>query len=146
MRLLPVLNRSYRGEPLYELLQYASSAVGLGVIAWYLARALRELPAADSPAAGPAADSGAYSGGPGRRLRLSPRTRSAVVALVGCAATAGAAERLSRWGRGPLRDARLLDLVPTVAFGGGTGAVVGLALYAALTRLPVARRAVRREG
>jgi hypothetical protein len=136
VRLLPVLNRSFHGRPLYYVLQFGSSVVGLGVVAWYVSRALRALravPAGELRPAPPAARAP-------RRLRLSGRTRIAVTALVGAAATAGAAARLARWDHGPLRGARFFDLIPTVAFGGGAGAAVGLACYAAVARTALGRR------
>ncbi|MFG1810879.1 DUF4184 family protein [Streptomyces sp. NPDC049040] len=122
-RLLPVLNRTVLGRPLYYDLQFGSSVLGLGVIGWYAARTLRAAPVQAPP-----------------RPRLSTRTRIAATALVGAAAAAGAAARLARWDQGPLRSAGILDLVPAVAFGGGAGAAVGLACYAAVARTALGRR------
>ncbi|WP_329172046.1 DUF4184 family protein [Streptomyces sp. NBC_01477] len=122
-RLLPALNRTVLGRPLSYDLQFGSSVLGLGVIGWYAVRTLRSAPAQAPP-----------------RMRLSARTRAAATVLVGAAATAGAAARLARWDHGPLRTAGLLDLIPAVAFGGGAGAVVGLACYAAVARTALGRR------
>ncbi|SFF24047.1 protein of unknown function [Actinacidiphila alni] len=129
VRLLPVLNRTVGSEPLYHLLQYASSVAGLGVLAWYVPRALRRAdrtPRTEQPRAV-------------RRLRLSIRARTAALALIGAAAVAGAAQRLARWETADLRHARVLDTLPTVTFGAGTGAAVGLACYAACAHLARAR-------
>lgn len=123
VRLLPLLDREVLGRPLYYDLQFGSSVLGLGVVGWYVARTLRTAPVQVPP-----------------RPRLSSRTRAAATVLVGAAAAAGAAARLARWDRGPLRSAGLLDLVPTVAFGGGAGAAVGLACYAAVARTALGRR------
>jgi hypothetical protein len=135
VRLLPVLDRTVLGRPLYYDLQFGSSVLGLGVVGWYVARSLRAAPAdATAPRAAPV---------PVRRRprpRLPARARVAASALVGAAAVAGAAARLARWDDGPLRSAGVLDLVPTVAFGGGAGAAVGLACYAAVARTALGRR------
>lgn len=122
VRLLPVLNRTVLGRPLYYDLQFGSSVLGLGILGWYMARILRAAPA-----------------GPAPRRRLSARARIAATLLVGTAAAVGAAVRLARWDHGPLRSAGILDLVPTVAFGGGAGAALGLACYAVVARNAPAR-------
>ncbi|NJP47349.1 DUF4184 family protein [Actinacidiphila epipremni] len=129
VRLLPVLDRTVLGRPLFYDLQFGTSVLGLGAITWYAAGVLRR---AAPPDAAPA---------PVRsRLRLAPRTKAAATVMVGAATAAGVVARLARWGPGPLRDATVLDLIPAVAFGGGAGAAVGLAGYAALARAAVARR------
>lgn len=122
VRLLPVLDRTVLGHPLYYVLQFGTSVLGLGVLAGYTARALRS-----AAPAGPAQKV--------RRMRLSGRTRAAATAVVGAAAAAGVVARLARWEGGPLREATVFDLIPAVAFGGGAGAAVGLAGYAALARV-----------
>jgi hypothetical protein len=119
VRLLPVLDRSVLGHPLYYGLQFGTSVLGLGAIAGYTARALR----------------GAAPAGPVRRVRLSRRTRAAAAVMVGAAAAAGVVARLARWEDGPPGEATVFDLIPAVAFGGGAGAAVGLTGYAALTRV-----------
>jgi hypothetical protein len=129
VRLLPVLDRTVLGRPLYYDLQFGTSVLGLGVLGWYTTRTLRT--AAAALPARPAAPA---------RPRLSTRTRAAATALVGAAAVAGAAARLARWDDGPLRSAGVLDLVPAVAFGGGAGAAVGLACFAAVARTALVRR------
>ncbi|WP_433891122.1 DUF4184 family protein [Streptomyces sp. CA-111067] len=135
VRLLPVLDRTVNGHPLFYLLQAGCSVAGLGVLAWYVPRALRQ-----------AADKADEEGAGERVPRLSGRVKSAVGVLVGAAAVAGVVQRLSRWDAGSLRNAAVTDLIPPVAFGAGMGAAAGLACYAALTRVPAARRLARRLG
>jgi uncharacterized protein DUF4184 len=127
VRLLPVLDRTVLGRPLYYDLQFGSSVLGLGLVGWYAVRTLRTTPAEAPPPRRP-------------RPRLSSRTRVAATVLVGAAAAAGVAARLARWDQGPLRSAGVLDLIPAVAFGGGAGAAVGLACYAAVARTALGRR------
>ncbi|MEC3992148.1 DUF4184 family protein [Actinacidiphila sp. DG2A-62] len=127
VRLLPVLARTVHGRPVYWLLQCGFSVLGLGVLAWAVPRVLRRA----RPERGP---------GPRRGLRLPRRTRASVTALAGAAALAGAGQRLTRWDAGPLRDASVFDLVPTVAFGAGAGVAAALVCYAAAVRLPALRR------
>ncbi|MFI0897501.1 DUF4184 family protein [Streptomyces sp. NPDC020983] len=128
VRLLPVLDRTVLGHPLYYDLQFSTSVLGLGAIGWYGARTLRA-------AAGPQP-----AGRGARRLRLSRRTKAAATVVIGAAAAAGVAARLAGWDGPPLRDATVFDLIPAVAFGGGAGAAVGLAGYAAVARAALARR------
>jgi hypothetical protein len=127
MRQFPVLGRQLAGLPVYTYLQYGSSVVAAVVIAAFLVRALRRVPA-DEPAGLPA---------------LSVRDRWwAGAVIVGCA-VAGAVQRLARaWsflreagaGAGAGAVARVRDVVPTLCFGAGTGLVVGLLVYAAAVR------------
>jgi hypothetical protein len=137
VRLLPVLDRTVGGQPLYTLLQYASSVAGLALLARYVPRALRAAAGEQATAAG--APQGPRPRHPTARLRLSGRTRTAAVTLIACAAVAGAAQRLARWDPETLRHTHVLDALPTAAFGGGTGAAVGLACYALLARVGLRR-------
>jgi hypothetical protein len=68
------------------------------------------------------------------RPRLSARARTAVAVLVAGATLAGAAQRVALGDAGPLRSARLGDLIPPLSFGGGAGAALGLALSTLATR------------
>ncbi|MGW1177800.1 DUF4184 family protein [Kitasatospora sp. NPDC002543] len=110
-RLLPVLDRSVAGVPLYEALQYGSSALALVVLGGRAAGAVRAVEPV-RPA-----------------VRLSPRGRRAAVAALGAPTVAGVLHRL-----GPLRR----NLVPEVCFGAGAGLVAGAVGYAAV--LAAARR------
>lgn len=131
VRLLPVLAQTVHGRPVYWLLQCAFSVLGLGVLAWAVPRTLRR--ARPEPGPGPRRDVR-------RGLRLPRRARASVTVLAGAAALAGAGQRLTRWDGGPLRDASVFDLVPTVAFGAGAGVAAALVCYAAAVRLPALRR------
>ncbi|MFJ6385297.1 DUF4184 family protein [Kitasatospora sp. NPDC092039] len=110
-RLLPVLDRQAAGVPLYEALQYGSSALALAALGGWAARAVRAVEPV-RPA-----------------VRLAPRARRAAVAVLGAATATGVLQRL-----GPLRR----NLVPEVCFGAGAGLAVGMVGYAAV--LAAARR------
>ncbi|MFI6118026.1 DUF4184 family protein [Kitasatospora sp. NPDC051164] len=105
VRLLPVLDRSVAGVPMYEALQYGSSALALAAMGGWAARAVRAVEPV-RPAVG-----------------LAPRTRRAAVAVLGAATAAGVLHRLS-----PLKR----NLVPEVCFGAGAGLAVGAVGYAAV--------------
>ncbi|MEU3566569.1 DUF4184 family protein [Kitasatospora sp. NPDC006786] len=111
VRLLPVLDRPVAGVPLYEAVQYGSSALALAALGGWAVRAVRAVEPV-RPA-----------------VRLAPRTRRAAVALLGAATAAGVVHRLS-----PLRR----NLVPEVCFGAGAGLAAGAVGYAAV--LAAARR------
>ncbi|MFE4356827.1 DUF4184 family protein [Kitasatospora sp. NPDC056800] len=111
VRLLPVLDRPVAGVPLYEALQYGSSALALAALGGWAARAVRAVEPV-RPA-----------------VRLAPRARRAAVATLGAATAAGVLHRLA-----PLRR----NLVPEVCFGAGAGLAVGAVGYAAV--LAAARR------
>ncbi|MFE4977911.1 DUF4184 family protein, partial [Kitasatospora sp. NPDC056651] len=113
VRLLPVLDRPVAGVPLYEALQYGSSALALAALGGWAARAVR--------AAEPVRPA----------VRLAPRARRAAVAVLGAATAAGVLHRLS-----PLRR----NLVPEVCFGAGAGLAVGVVGYAAVVAAPRPRR------
>ena len=146
-RLLPVLGSTVHGTPLYSLLQYGFSAVALGVLACYVPHTLRcaaretapHTEVRDTLVAGPGSGVPRGAAERARRIRLSRRARAGVGAVVAAAAVAGAAQRLAWSGLGPLSRARLTDLVPPVAFGGGAGTAAALACYAAAVRLRAAR-------
>ncbi|MFH9353734.1 DUF4184 family protein [Kitasatospora sp. NPDC017646] len=105
VRLLPVLDRKVAGVPLYEALQYGSSALALAAMGGWAARAVRAVEPV-RPA-----------------VRLAPRTRRLATAALGAATAAGVLHRLS-----PLRR----NLVPEVCFGAGAGLAVGAVGYAAV--------------
>ncbi|MFJ8627691.1 DUF4184 family protein [Kitasatospora sp. NPDC093550] len=105
VRLLPVLDRSVAGVPLYEALQYGSSALALVALGGWADRAVRAVEPV-RPAVG-----------------LPPRARRAALAVLGAATAAGVLHRL-----GPLKR----NLVPEVCFGAGAGLAVGAVGYAAV--------------
>ncbi|MEU6239217.1 DUF4184 family protein [Kitasatospora sp. NPDC047058] len=103
VRLLPVLERTVAGLPLYTVLQYGSSALALAALAGWAARAAR--------AAEPVRPA----------VVLPVGLRRAVVAALGAATAAGVVHRLT-----PLRR----NLIPEFCFGAGAGLTVGAVGYA----------------
>ncbi|MEU2822248.1 DUF4184 family protein [Streptomyces bacillaris] len=118
--LLPFLNRSVGGFPLYQFAQYGSSALALVVLGWFVATGLRRTVAAPVPEALPAL-------GRGERL-------GALALLAGCV-VAGAVHRCVRWYAHFGRVESPLDILPTACFGAGAGLAVGLLLYGVWMRL-----------
>ncbi|MFF8509216.1 DUF4184 family protein [Streptomyces sp. NPDC015492] len=121
-RAIPVLGDVVAGFPVYLYAQYGGSALALGFLVWFTARALRSAPEADGPAGVRV---------PGRRGRLL------AAALVGGCVLAGTAHRVLRWAAywGWDRIETPLDVIPTACFGAGAGLFVGLVLYGAGVRL-----------
>ncbi|MEU4120080.1 DUF4184 family protein [Kitasatospora sp. NPDC028055] len=105
VRLLPVLDRTVAGVPVYEALQYGSSALALAALGGWAARAVRAVEPV-RPA-----------------VRLAPRTRRTATAVLAAATAAGVLHRIA-----PLRR----NLVPEVCFGAGAGLAVGAVGYAAV--------------
>ncbi|MFF2080722.1 DUF4184 family protein [Kitasatospora sp. NPDC058162] len=116
VRLLPVLDRTVAGVPVYEALQYGSSALALAAMGGWAARAVRAVEPV-RPA-----------------VRLAPRTRRTATAVLAAATAAGVLHRLS-----PLRR----NLVPEVCFGAGAGLAVGAVGYAAVVAAARRRRGGR---
>ncbi|CAL9413104.1 DUF4184 family protein [Streptomyces sp. enrichment culture] len=119
MRLFPVLGREFAGSPLYWYLQYGGSAVAAAVIAVFLLRALRRMPAAE-PVGVPS---------------LSPRDRWAAGLLIGGCALVAAVQRAARWWAHWGSAAKPWELVPTLCFGAGAGTLLGVLLYAGAVRV-----------
>ncbi|MFB7476007.1 DUF4184 family protein [Kitasatospora sp. NPDC056184] len=110
-RLLPALERPVAGgPPLYEVLQYGTSAPGLAAVAGYAVRAARAVEPV-RPA-----------------VELSDRARRTGAAVLGAATAAGVVHRLVPLRRGPLAE---------LCFGAGAGLAVG-AVGWALGRAAVA--------
>ncbi|WP_430479862.1 DUF4184 family protein [Streptomyces sp. P11-1] len=118
--LLPFLNRSVGGFPLYQFAQYGSSALALVVLGWFVTTGLRRTVAAPVPEALPAL-------GRGER-------RGALALLAGCV-VAGTVHRCVRWYAHFGRVESPLDIIPTACFGAGAGLAVGLLLYGVWMRL-----------
>ncbi|MFI9830590.1 DUF4184 family protein [Streptomyces sp. NPDC051913] len=114
MRLFPVLGETIAGSPLYWYLQYGSSAVAAVVIAVFLVRAVRRLPATE-PSGVPA---------------LSPRDRWWAGVVIGGCVLVAAVQRASRWWAYWGSSARPWELIPTLCFGVGAGLVLGVLGYA----------------
>ncbi|GHJ95516.1 hypothetical protein SNE510_50350 [Streptomyces sp. NE5-10] len=122
-RAVPFLADVVGGFPVYLYAQYGGSALALGLLGWFTARALRSVPAG-------AGTAGAVRV-PGRR------ERRAAAALIGACVVAGIAHRVLRWAAywGWDRIETPLDIIPTACFGAGAGLVVGLLLYGTAARL-----------
>jgi hypothetical protein len=119
VRMLPVLDTVVHQEPLYQWLQYGSSAAALLVLAVFTARALRAAPPGPPPARLPRLTTG------GRAVALA--------SLAGCA-VAGSTVRLLREYAHRTPES-LPEMIPTAAFGAGAGLAGGALLYAAAARL-----------
>ncbi|MET9590300.1 DUF4184 family protein [Streptomyces sp. NPDC006516] len=118
--LLPVLNRSAGGFPVFQLVQYGSSAVALTVLAWFTYTGLRRTDPAPAPAGVPVLG------------RAERRWAGAFLALC---VLLGVVHRCARWYAyfGELDTP--LDIVPTACFGAGAGLAAGLVLYGVWMRL-----------
>lgn len=124
VRALPVLESVVHGEPLYQWLQYGTSAAGLLVLAGFTVRALRAAPQGPPPA---------------RLPRLTAGGRCGAVALLAGCAAAGATVRLLREYAHRTPES-LPEMIPATAFGAGAGLAGGALLYAAAARLRHRRR------
>ncbi|WP_335939440.1 DUF4184 family protein [Streptomyces sp. PTD5-9] len=120
VRLVPGLDGSLGGHPVFQLAQYGSSAAALAVLAWFTVSGLRRAGARPLPPSVPV---------PGRRERW------AAGALIGTCALLGIAHRCARWHAYHGGVDSPLDIIPTACFGAGAGLAAGLLLYAAWTRL-----------
>ncbi|WP_329277636.1 DUF4184 family protein [Streptomyces sp. NBC_00691] len=121
-RAVPFLGDMAAGFPVYLYAQYGSSALALGLMTWFTARALRSAEAVEPPA--------------GVRVP-SRRGRLLAAGLIGGCVLAGMAHRVLRWAAywGWDRIETPLDVIPTACFGAGAGLAVGLVLYGAGVRL-----------
>ncbi|MFI7100322.1 DUF4184 family protein [Streptomyces sp. NPDC050161] len=140
-RLVPVLNRVIGGIPLSASLQYATSALALVALGWFLWTALREAPG-DGGQPGGTEPVGALTAVP----VLSARARLLLTFPVLLCVAAGAVQRTLRAHAVYGDAATWFDYVPSVLFGAGAGLGVGLALYAVAVRLRYRRGAERRPA
>ncbi|MFF1646938.1 DUF4184 family protein [Streptomyces sp. NPDC058240] len=120
VRLVPLLDGSVGGFPVFQLVQYGSSAVALAVLAWFTASGLRRTGARPVPPSVPVLD---------RRGRWSAGVLLSVCVLLGIA------HRCARWYAYFGHIDTPLDIIPTACFGAGAGLAVGLVLYGAWMRL-----------
>ncbi|MEU9758367.1 DUF4184 family protein [Streptomyces sp. NPDC047987] len=120
VRLVPGLDGSLGGRPVFQLVQYGSSAVALAVLAWFAVSGLRRTGARPVPPGVPV---------------LNRRGRWAAGALLGVCVLLGVAHRCARWYAYFGRVGDPLDIVPTACFGAGAGLAAGLVLYGVWMRL-----------
>ncbi|MFE4328304.1 DUF4184 family protein [Streptomyces sp. NPDC056831] len=120
VRLVPVLDGSVVGFPVFQMVQYGSSAVALAVLAWFTASGLRRTGARPVPPSVPVL---------GRRGRWSAGVLLSVCVLL------GVVHRCARWYAYFGHIDTPLDIIPTACFGAGAGLAVGLVLYGAWMRL-----------
>ncbi|WNF26468.1 DUF4184 family protein [Streptomyces sp. C11-1] len=118
--LVPVLSRSVGGLPVYQFVQYGSSALALVVLGWFLTTGLRRTAATPVPEALPVLGRGERWG--------------AIGLLAGCVLL-GTAHRCARWYAHFGRVENPLDIIPTACFGAGAGLAAGLLLYGVGVRL-----------
>ncbi|MEU0630417.1 DUF4184 family protein [Streptomyces sp. NPDC005989] len=124
VRLVPVLDGSVGGFPVFQLVQYGSSAMALAVLAWFTASGLRGTGARPAPPSVPV---------------LDRRGRWAAGVLLGACLLLGVVHRCARWYAYFGHIDTPLDIIPTACFGAGAGLAVGLVLYGAWMRLRVRR-------
>ncbi|MEL5957701.1 DUF4184 family protein [Streptomyces sp. CLV115] len=124
VRLVPVLDGSVGGFPVFQLVQYGSSAVALAVLARFTASGLRATGTRPVPPSVPV---------------LDRRGRWAAGALLSVCALLGIVHRCARWYAYFGHIDTPLDIVPTACFGAGAGLAVGLVLYGVWMRLRMRR-------
>ncbi|MFD3789635.1 DUF4184 family protein [Streptomyces cyaneofuscatus] len=124
--LLPFLNRSVGGFPVYQFAQYGSSAVALAVLVWFVVTGLRRTADAPVPEALPELGRGERWG--------------ALGLLAGCTVV-GIVHRCVRFYAHFGGIENPLDIIPTACFGAGAGLAGGLLLYGVWMRLLRKRRA-----
>ncbi|WP_326663404.1 DUF4184 family protein [Streptomyces sp. NBC_00385] len=122
VRLVPVLGQNAGGHPVFQLVQYGSSALALTVLAWFTVSGLRRTGARPVPASVPV---------------LDHRARAWALASLGLCVLLGIAHRCARWYAYFGHVDTPLDIIPTACFGAGAGLAVGLVLYGVWMRLRV---------
>ncbi|MFJ7253454.1 DUF4184 family protein [Streptomyces sp. NPDC098085] len=128
VRLVPVLDGSVGGYPVFQLVQYGSSAVALALLTWFTASGPRRTGARPAPPSVPV---------------LGRRGRWAAGALLSVCVLLGIIHRCARWYAYFGHIDTPLDIIPTACFGAGAGLAVGLVLYGAWMRLRRPRPSVR---
>ncbi len=129
--LVPVLSRSIGGFPVYQFVQYGSSALALVVLGWFAVTGLRLTPAGPAPEEVPV---------------LGRRERRGALGLLGLCVLLGVVHRCVRWYAHFGRVESPLDIIPTACFGAGAGLAAGLLLYGVWMRLPRGRRGTPGPG
>ncbi|MFE3515753.1 DUF4184 family protein [Streptomyces sp. NPDC059166] len=118
--LVPVLTRTAGGLPVFQLVQYGTSAVALAVLAWFTFTALRRTGQLPAPASLPVP---------------SRAERRWADAFLGLCVLLGTVHRCARWYACFGRPDTPLDIIPTACFGAGAGLAAGLLLYGVWMRL-----------
>uniref|UniRef100_A0AAU3H0W6 DUF4184 family protein n=1 Tax=Streptomyces sp. NBC_01401 TaxID=2903854 RepID=A0AAU3H0W6_9ACTN len=118
--LIPVLGRSVGGHPVFQIVQYGTSAVALVVLGWFTYTGLRRTGPAPVPESVP------VLGRAGRRW---------AGALLALCLLLGVVHRCARWYAYFGHIDTPLDIIPTACFGAGAGLAAGLVLYGAWMRL-----------
>ncbi|MEU0101611.1 DUF4184 family protein [Streptomyces sp. NPDC006267] len=129
--LVPVLDRSVGGFPVFQLVQYGSSALALVVIGWFAVTGLRRTAPGPAPAEVPV---------------LGRRERQGALGLLILCVMLGVVHRCARWYAHFDRVESPLDIIPTACFGAGAGLAAGLLLYGGWMRLGHGRRRAERPG
>ncbi|GGW32739.1 DUF4184 family protein [Streptomyces xantholiticus] len=119
VRMAPVLGETVAGFPVYSYAQYGSSAVALVALVWFVATALRRVPAMPAPPV----------------PLLGRGARLLAAGLVAVCVMAGIVHRCLRYYQYWGRIKTPLDIIPTACFGAGAGLAAGLVLYATAVRL-----------
>ncbi|NEC65461.1 DUF4184 family protein [Streptomyces sp. SID9727] len=131
VRLVPGLDGSVAGYPVFTLVQYGTSAPALLLLVWFTASGLRRTGGRPVPASVPV---------------LTTRARGWALTSIGLCAVLGTAHRCARWYAYHGHIDTPLDIIPTACFGAGAGLAAGLLLYAAAVRLTPARREAEAAG
>ncbi|MFJ4852881.1 DUF4184 family protein [Streptomyces sp. NPDC088730] len=121
VRLVPVLGRDAGGHPVFQLVQYGTSAVALTVLTWFTVTALRLGGGQSAPVSVPV---------------LGRRARWCAAGFIGLCVVLGTVHRCARWYAYFGHIDTPLDIIPTACFGAGAGLAVGLVLYGVWMRLP----------
>ncbi|MFF3175367.1 DUF4184 family protein [Streptomyces sp. NPDC057900] len=121
VRLVPVLGRDAGGYPVFQLVQYGTSAVALTVLTWFAVTALRRAGGQPAPASVPV---------------LGRRARWCAAGFIGLCVVLGTVHRCARWYAYFGHIDTPLDIIPTACFGAGAGLALGLVLYGVWMRLP----------
>lgn len=118
--LVPVLGRSVGGYPVFQIVQYGSSAVALVLLAWFTYTGLRLTGPVPVPESVPV---------------LGRAERGWAGALLALCVLLGIVHRCARWYAYFGRVDTPLDIIPAACFGAGSGLAAGLVLYGAWMRL-----------
>ncbi|MET7495939.1 DUF4184 family protein [Streptomyces sp900116325] len=119
-RLVPLLSENVGGFPVFQCVQYGSSAVALTVLAWFTASGLRRTGERPVPPSVPV---------------LDHRARWYAGALLSVCVLLGIVHRCARWYAYFGHIDTPLDIIPTACFGAGAGLAAGLVLYGTWIRL-----------